>query len=142
MYRSSKQIRRSVNLLNNQHVYVYKIFGDISRSVPSTSRFGGAFPHAPPPPKSPPMLLRRHVVGADTGKIMWIHDVIDDCCGAINANSSSNASNINLSTSILLYFCKPENVFSLPNVQWARLVGWLVFDGTFSANRLYRAMEV
>ena len=52
--RSWKQIKRSVNQLNNQQVYVYKIFGDISISVPSTSRLGG--PPPPLPPKSPTMV--------------------------------------------------------------------------------------
>jgi len=44
---------RLVNLLNNQHVYVYKILGDISSSVPSSSCFAGTCP--PVPAKSPPM---------------------------------------------------------------------------------------
>ena len=65
------KVRLLVSVLNNQemnqHVYVYKILGgDISSSVPSTSRFGGG--PSPPAPslislrtnKSPPMGLQEN----------------------------------------------------------------------------------
>jgi len=63
------EVRRLVNILNNQPVNIYKILADISSSIPATSRVvGGA--SIPLPAKAPPMVTcvpsRLNAVQRDT----------------------------------------------------------------------------